>query len=150
EDLYAAAAQARGSPTAAEAGEEVMLTFGEVCAGVGGMSRGLIAAGMTPRWFVERDKDAAGVLALHHPDVPIYCDLNLFKPDPRTHAIDALVGGTSCQNLSVAGDRSGLDGEQSRVFYQMVRIGKRLRPRFILWENVAGALSSNNGLDFAA
>lgn len=126
------------------------LVFGEVCAGVGGMSRGLIAAGMTPRWFCEWDKDAAGVLALHHPDTPIYCDLNHFYPNEKDHAIDILVGGTSCQNLSVAGDRSGLDGEQSRVFWQMVRIGKRLRARYVLWENVAGALSSNGGLDFAA
>jgi site-specific DNA-cytosine methylase len=126
-----------------------VILFGEVCAGVGGMSRGLIAAGMTPRWFVERDRHAAGVLALHHAGVPVHADLNHFYPNPHDHAVVIIAGGTSCQNLSMAGDGTGLDGEQSRVFYQMVRVCKRVRPRFLLWENVPGALSSNEGKDFA-
>lgn len=76
--------------------------------------------------------------------------------------VDALFGGSPCQDLSVAGKRAGLDGERSGLFMEQVRIMKEmrdadrrsgrldelLRPRFFVWENVPGALSSCKGADF--
>lgn len=71
--------------------------------------------------------------------------------------VDLIVGGSPCQDLSVAGKRAGLDGERSGLFMEMIRIIKQMRketdglyPRFALWENVPGAFSSNNGRDFGA
>lgn len=113
------------------------------------MSRGLEKAGLKCRWLCEYDKAAAGVLALHHPKIPIYADVTKFYPNRREHSIDVLAGGTPCQDLSVAGRRAGLDGKRSGLFFQMVRLCRRLRPRIVLWENVGGALSSNAGRDFA-
>ena len=76
--------------------------------------------------------------------------------------VDCVVGGYPCQNLSVAGKRTGLEGEQSKLFMEQIRITKELRkkdeqirktnehirPRFFIWENVPGAFSSNKGQDF--
>ena len=71
--------------------------------------------------------------------------------------VDIITFGSPCQDMSVAGKRSGLDGERSSLFYQAVRIVKEMRcktngkyPRFVVWENVQGAFSSNKGEDFRA
>ena len=69
--------------------------------------------------------------------------------------VSCITGGSPCQNLSIAGNRTGLDGEQSRLFLEQIRIVKEMRqatndkfPRFMVWENVPGAFSSNKGEDF--
>ena len=78
--------------------------------------------------------------------------------------VDVITGGSPCQDLSVAGKRAGLDGERSGLFMDQVRIVKQMRekekndgrpdelirPRFMVWENVPGAFSSNGGKDFQA
>lgn len=78
--------------------------------------------------------------------------------------VDAVIGGSPCQDLSVAGKRAGLAGERSSLFMEQIRIikemreadvrrghtGKFIRPRFMVWENVPGAFSSNKGEDFRA
>lgn len=78
--------------------------------------------------------------------------------------VDVITGGSPCQDLSVAGKRAGLDGERSGLFMEQIRIVKEMRekekqngradefirPRFMVWENVPGAFSSNNGKDFQA
>lgn len=78
--------------------------------------------------------------------------------------VDVITGGSPCQDLSVAGKRAGLDGERSGLFMEQIRIvkemrakekadgrtGQLIRPRFMVWENVPGAFSSNNGKDFQA
>lgn len=123
---------------------------GSIFTGAMGADLGAERAGMTPEWHCEIDRAAAGVIAHHKPDHPIYADISKFKPDPIRDAVDVIIGGSPCQDLSVAGKREGLDGERSGLFREMVRVCKRLRPRFIVWENVPGALSSNAGRDFAA
>ena len=71
--------------------------------------------------------------------------------------VHCIIGGSPCQDLSIAGKRAGLSGERSGLFMHQVRIVKEMRekygaayPRFMVWENVPGALSSNKGADFAA
>jgi len=78
--------------------------------------------------------------------------------------VDVITGGSPCQDLSVAGKRAGLDGERSGLFMEQIRIVKEMRerdrcnkgsdinirPRFMVWENVPGAFSSNEGKDFRA
>jgi site-specific DNA-cytosine methylase len=65
-------------------------------------------------------------------------------------AVDIVVGGSPCQDLSVAGKRAGLDGARSGLWFHQVRIFQETGARFLWWENVAGALTSNRGGDFAA
>ena len=69
--------------------------------------------------------------------------------------VDCIIGGSPCQDLSVAGKRAGLSGERSGLFMEQIRIVKEMRnrygkPRYMVWENVPGAFSSNSGEDFRA
>lgn len=67
-------------------------------------------------------------------------------------AVDIIIGGFPCQDLSVAGGRKGLEGERSGLFYEFIRIVRDMptRPSFVVVENVPGMLTSNNGRDFAS
>lgn len=71
--------------------------------------------------------------------------------------VDLIVGGSPCQNFSIAGNRQGLEGQESGLFREMIRVIKQMRkatdgryPRYILFENVPGLFSSNDGRDFQA
>ena len=73
----------------------------------------------------------------------------------KVEAVDCVIGGSPCQNLSVAGNRKGLEGSESRLFLEQMRVVKEMRqatgfhkPRYMVWENVVGALSCNKGKDF--
>lgn len=86
--------------------------------------------------------------------------INGAEADP----VNVIIGGSPCQDLSVAGKRAGLAGERSGLFMEQLRIikemrladvkrgrtGNAIRPRFMVWENVPGAFSSNKGADFGA
>ena len=116
--------------------------------GVGGMDLGLARAGFEHVAFCEADPYRRQVLARHWPGVPIHDDVRTFEYDGQ---VDCLAGGFPCQDLSVAGKRKGLAGERSGLFYDFARIADRVvRPGgFLIVENVAGLLSSNNGNDMA-
>ena len=98
--------------------------------------------------FSEIDKYANMVLKYRFPDVKNYGDVNAIKweeiPD-----FEILFGGTPCQDLSLAGKRKGLAGERSGLFFKFVEALKAKKPKYFVWENVKGALSSNKGWDFA-
>ncbi len=130
------------------------LTFGSLFAGVGGFDMGFEQAGFECKFQVEWDKNCRSVLDRHWPDVEKWGDIinvnGRFLPP-----VDVIIFGSPCQDLSVAGARKGLSGERSGLFHEAVRIIKEMRdatngtfPRWTVWENVAGALSSNNGRDF--
>jgi DNA (cytosine-5)-methyltransferase 1 len=130
------------------------LTFGSLFAGVGGFDMGFEQAGWDCKFQVEWDKNCRTILDKHWPDVEKWLDVSnvngRFLPP-----VDCIIFGSPCQDLSVAGKRAGLEGERSGLFHEAVRIIKEMRdatngtfPRWTVWENVAGALSSNNGRDF--
>jgi DNA (cytosine-5)-methyltransferase 1 len=126
--------------------------------GVGGFDMGLENAGMQTVFQCEWDKHANTILHKHWPHVPKWEDVStLTGKHILTHApvIDVVAWGSPCQDLSVAGKRSGLEGERSGLFHEGIRIIKELRketngqyPRISIWENVVGALNSNRGADF--
>ncbi len=99
--------------------------------------------------FSEIDKFASQVLKYHYPNVKNYGNIKEIDwstvPD-----FDLLVGGSPCQDLSIAGKRAGLAGERSGLFTEYIRCLKEKKPQHFIWENVKGALSSNNGWDLAA
>lgn len=98
--------------------------------------------------FSEIDKYASAVLKYHWPNTKNYGDITKINwsevPD-----FDLLTGGSPCQDLSIAGKRAGLEGARSGLFYEYMRAVKEKRPKYFIWENVKGALSSNKGFDFA-
>ena len=126
--------------------------------GVGGFDLGLENAGMKTIYQCEWDKHANSILERHWPTVPRWGDIStLTAKEILRHgtAPDVVAWGSPCQDLSVAGKRAGLEGERSGLFHEGIRIINELRketnneyPRISIWENVAGALSSNRGADF--
>jgi len=125
------------------------LTYAELFAGAGGLSMGLEAAGFHAVAHAEIEPHARAVLRRHWPDTRL--DGDVTKIDGRDYAgVTLLSGGSPCQDLSVAGKRAGLGGARSGLFYEQVRLWSESGAPYLLWENVGGALSSNNGRDFAA
>ena len=126
--------------------------------GVGGFDMGLERAGMETVFQCEWDKHANTILNKHWPHVPKWEDVSTLTGKhilTQAPVIDVVAWGSPCQDLSVAGKRSGLEGERSGLFHEGIRIIKELRkesngqyPRISIWENVVGALNSNRGADF--
>jgi DNA (cytosine-5)-methyltransferase 1 len=99
--------------------------------------------------FSEIDKYASAVLKHRWPNVKNYGDIT--KIDwSKVPDFDILTGGSPCQDLSIAGKRAGLEGRRSGLFYEYMRAVREKKPKYFIWENVKGALSSQNGWDFAA
>lgn len=115
--------------------------------GVGGFDLGLDRAGMICAAQVEKDDYARGVLFRHWPDVPKFDDVCTFGRSSIDGSVDLICGGFPCQDLSVAGKRSGLAGERSGLFHEFMRIADDFAPRWLIIENVPGLLSSNGGRD---
>lgn len=114
--------------------------------------------GWSPVWFAEIDAFPSAVLAHHYPDVPNLGDVTAIDEAAiKAHGpFDVLIGGSPCQDLSVAGKGEGLAGSRSGLFFDQVRIFHAARsifgpdgPRWLVWENVPGAFSTNAGRDFA-
>ena len=126
--------------------------------GVGGFDLGLENAGMKTIYQCEWDKHATTILEHHWPQVPRWGDIStLTAKEILRHGTppDVVAWGSPCQDLSVAGKRAGLEGERSGLFHEGIRIINELRketnneyPKISIWENVAGAISSNRGADF--
>lgn len=125
------------------------LRVGSVCSGAGGFDLGFHRAGFETRWVCEIDPFRRELLAKRFPQARQYDDLAALDP-VELEPVDVLIGGTPCQDLSVAGKRAGIDGERSGLFWDYMRVRNGLNVPWCVWENVAGALSSNGGLDFAS
>ena len=132
------------------------LTLGSLFDGSGGFPLGGVLAGITPIWASEIEPFPVRVTTVRFPNMKHYGDIsNMNGAD--VEPVDIISFGSPCQNLSVAGKREGLDGDRSSLFYEAIRIVKEMRektngkyPRYIVWENVPGAFSSNKGEDFKA
>ena len=130
------------------------LTLGSLFDGSGGFPLGGLLAGITPLWASEIEPFAVRVTTKRLPQMEHYGDVSALNGAELPPA-DIITFGSPCQDMSIAGKRSGLDGSRSSLFYEAVRIIKEMRcatdgkyPRFCVWENVPGAFSSNKGEDF--
>jgi len=121
-----------------------------VCSGIEAASVAWEALEWNPIGFSETDPFATAVLSQRFPDVRNYGDMRQFDGWKFASAIDVLVGGTPCQSFSVAGIRAGLSDERGNLALVYCKILERFRPRWFIWENVPGVLSSNGGRDFGS
>lgn len=103
--------------------------------------------GWDPVCFAEFDEFPSAVLAERYPEVPNVGDVTKVNWKKYKGKCDVVVGGSPCQSFSVAGKREGLQGE-SGLMFEYIRAVREIRPRWFLWENVPGALSSENGEAF--
>ena len=128
------------------------MNYASVCSGAEAFGPAWHELGFKPVFHAEIEPHASAVLRYHNPTVPNYGDFTQIGlpggPQP-TEKVDLLCGGTPCQSFSVAGLREGLESEKGNLTLEFVKLAQRLNPRYILWENVPGVLSSNNGKDFA-
>lgn len=122
------------------------MRFGSLFAGIGGIDLGLERAGMECMWQVEKDPYCLKVLKKHWPDVQRHTDVHDFPPeDIKSLEVDLIAGGFPCQNISEAGDRKGLDGQKSSLFFEMLRVIREFKPRYALLENVSALLRRGMG-----
>lgn len=103
--------------------------------------------GWEPVCFAEFDEFPSAVLAERYPEVPNVGDVTKMNWKKYRNRVDLVVGGSPCQSFSIAGKRRGLQGE-SGLMFEYIRAVREIRPRWFLWENVPGALSSENGEAF--
>ena len=122
-----------------------------VCSGIEAATVAWHPLGWEPVGFSEIEPFPSAVLAHHYPHVPNFGDMTKFQEWPlNAGAIDILVAGTPCQSFSVAGLRQGLRDPRGNLMLTYLAIAARFRPRWVVWENVPGVLSSNGGLDFGS
>lgn len=132
----------------------VNLTLGSLFDGSGGFPLGGLISGITPVWASEIEPFPIRVTTKRLPFIKHYGDISTLDGS-KIEPVDIITFGSPCQDLSIAGKRDGLDGKRSSLFYEAIRIVKEMRcatdgkkPRYIVWENVPGAFSSNKGEDF--
>jgi DNA (cytosine-5)-methyltransferase 1 len=123
--------------------------FISVCSGIEAASVAWNPLGWHAVAFAEIEPFPCSVLAHHYPSVPNLGDMTKFKDWPDA-TVDLLCGGTPCQSFSVAGLRKGLADPRGNLMLTFGAIAARYRPRWLVWENVPGVLSSNGGADFGA
>lgn len=130
------------------------MKLGSLFDGSGGFPLGAVLNGIEPVWASEIEPFPIRVTTRRFPNMKHYgnvAEIDGSKVEP----VDIITFGSPCQDMSIAGKRAGLDGSRSNLFYEAVRIIKEMRkstngiyPRYAVWENVAGAFSSNKGEDF--
>jgi DNA (cytosine-5)-methyltransferase 1 len=123
-----------------------VFTFGSLFSGIGGIDLGLDRAGMVCRWQVEIDPFCRRVLAKHWPDVPKFGDIRELTGG-ELERVDLIAGGFPCQPHSLAGKRQASADERD-LWGEFARIIRRVKPRWVLAENVPGLLSSESGRFF--
>lgn len=130
------------------------MTLGSLFDGAGGFPLAGTMAGITPKWASEIEPFPIRVTTRRLPGMRHIGDITGIDGG-EVEPVDIITFGSPCQNLSVAGNREGLQGERSGLFHEAIRVIREMRekthgqkPRFIVWENVPGAFSSNGGEDF--
>ena len=135
---------------------KMSLTLGSLFDGSGGFPLGGVIAGITPKWAAEIEPFPIRVTSVRFPNMTHLGNISEIS-GAEIEPVDIITFGSPCQDMSVAGKREGLGGNRSSLFYEAIRIIKEMReatngkyPRYIVWENVPGAFSSNKGEDFRA
>jgi len=130
------------------------LTLGSLFDGIGGFPLAATRNGINPMWASEKEAAPISITKRHFPSMKHLGDIKKIN-GAEIEPVDIITFGSPCQDLSMAGKREGLKGERSGLFMEAVRIIKEMRektdgrsPARIIWENVVGAFSSNEGEDF--
>lgn len=130
------------------------MKLGSLFDGSGGFPLAGLLCGIEPIWASEIEPFPIRVTSKKIPQMKHLGDITTIHGD-RIQPVDIITFGSPCQDISLAGTRTGLNGKRSGLFFEAIRIVKEMRrktndqyPRFIVWENVVGAFSSNHGNDF--
>lgn len=127
-----------------------MINYLSVCSGIEAATVAWHDLSWKPVAFSEIEKFPSEVLAHRYPDVPNLGDMTKYKEWNFEQSIDLVVGGTPCQSFSVAGLRKGLEDPRGNLALTFCGILDKFRPKWFIWENVPGVLSSGGGRDFGS
>lgn len=125
------------------------MKYGSVCSGIEAATMAWKHLGWQCQFNSEIDLFPRAVLKHHYPDIPLHGDFTTIGAKDYG-SIDLLVGGTPCQSFSIAGLRKGMDDDRGNLALEFLRLAERKSARWILWENVPGVLSTNEGRDFGS
>lgn len=125
------------------------MIYGSVFSGIEAATVAWHRLGWRPAFFSEIGPFCCALLAHHYPGVENLGDINRHEDWPDA-TVDLIVGGSPCQDFSVAGRREGLGGTRGRLTLVYLEVLRRFKPRWVVWENVPGVLSSHGGRDFGA
>jgi hypothetical protein len=127
------------------------MIYGSVCSGIEAATVAWHPLGWEPAFFSEIEPFPRAVLQHHYPNVPLHGDFTTIEAGQYA-AIDLLVGGTPCQDFSIAGLRAGLDGDRGNLSLEYLKLVDRLRPRWVVWEypKDAGVCSLSDILETGA
>lgn len=120
-------------------------TYGSACSGIEAATVAFDPLGWRPAFFAEIEPFCCKLLAHYYPEVPNHGD---FQTIERSDPIDLLIGGTPCQDFSVAGARAGLDGARGQLSVEFFRLAYRIGAPRLLWENVPGVFTLDAGRVF--
>jgi len=123
------------------------MIYGSLCSGIESATVAWESLGWRPAWFSEIEEFPKAVLKHRYPNVPDLGDMTRIYENEifKQSKIDLLVGGTPCQSFSLGGKRAGLDDPRGNLALEFLKIASIKNPRWIVWENVSGVLSSYSG-----
>lgn len=121
-----------------------------LCSGIEAATVAWRSLGWQPVAFAEIEPFPCAVLKHHYPEIPNLGDITRIDGSRYRGAVDLVVGGTPCQDFSIAGQRAGLAGERGGLALVFTQILSVVRPEWVVWENVPGVFSTNGGRDFGA
>ena len=126
-------------------------SVGSLFAGIGGFDLGFLWAGFSTSWQVEIDPICRAVLSDRFPHAMQFDDVQTCLPKlqalPNGGSVDVIIGGFPCQDVSMAGKRTGLHGKRTGLFFDAMDIVRAIKPKFVVLENVTGLINSNDGKD---
>ncbi len=125
------------------------MIYGSVCSGIEAATVAWEPLGWRASFFSEIERFPRQLLSHRYPAVPLHGDFTTIG-EKDYDPINLLVGGTPCQAFSIAGLRKGLSDERGNLTLEFVRLAQRLRPRWLVWENVPGVLSIDKGRAFTS
>jgi DNA (cytosine-5)-methyltransferase 1 len=126
------------------------MKYATVCSGIEACSVAWEPLGWEPVFFSEIEAFPNKLLNHYYPDVPNLGDMKKINGNEYSNTIDVFCGGTPCQSFSLAGLRGGLADERGNLALTFCRLVDQIRPKWVIWENVPGVLSSNKGRDFGS
>jgi DNA (cytosine-5)-methyltransferase 1 len=125
------------------------VTYASICSGIEAATVAWKPLGCKCAFTAEIEPFPCAALKHHYPDTPNYGDITRFREWPA-QPINVLVGGTPCQSFSVAGLRKGLADPRGNLALTFLAIVERFAPTWVVWENVPGILSADNGEAFGS
>ena len=127
-----------------------MMRYATMCSGIEACSVAWHPLGWEPVFYSEVASFPCAVLDYHYPTVPNIGDMMEIQGEQYRGTVDVVCAGTPCQSFSVAGKRGGMDDDRGQLAIRFIELLEQIRPRWVVWENVPGVLSSNGGRDFGA